>query len=254
MDLFKKTFVVILLLVGLTACGGEGGDNASSAPPAATPPSSPDIPELVMPAGVWEGKIIALDNNEYDLLGLVAPSGNGRFIIQDDQNEILSIISIDITLTDEENYTGTFEEFYDGLNEGTITGTYSDGHIDGINLNSDGQTSTHNLYKSVHSNLGASFDQTSGTYLSGINNEFLDIDSEGKFTIAKANNCVVSGTLTIPDPAINIYEIDFRMTCPNSAIVSGTGLGSLLPYNNLDAFVFELRTNSGSVVDTFYKQ
>lgn len=117
-----KILTSALLLSSLTACGGGGGDDK---PETTTPPvtTTPD-PVLTMPTGVWLGNNVVVENNEeIQVVGLVAADGEFRFIREDEQQ-----FTGTITLTDETNFTADGIGFdSDGLKmaEGQFKGEYS---------------------------------------------------------------------------------------------------------------------------------
>ncbi|PKI17102.1 hypothetical protein CXF71_07675 [Colwellia sp. 12G3] len=185
------------------------------------------------------------------MLGLVAPNGDGRFFIQDSDGVILSHQTINISLTDSGSYTATVKEYFDGTAEGTLVGTYSDGHLDGVATFYGSETSNFSLFKSIHSNARASLDVLQGYYENDIQIS-LEINEEGIIRMFVGDCDFYVGVVDIPDSNINLYTFDFTGgQCDNRDPIEGTGMGTLIPSANGNLFIYQLETPYVTSVDTF---
>lgn len=240
----KNFTITIALVLLLTACGGGG----ESSPPTTTPP-----PALVSPAGVWEGSVLFPNGLSLTLLGVVTPEGEARFFVHDYAGNIIAHQVANLTLSNGDDYTAIVKEYSPGLVEfGTLAGTYSDSHIDGAATFAGVQTSTFNLYKSIYSNAGASFDLIAGNYVD-LNGYSLSVDSSG-YISAQNGHCITTGQITIPDSSVNVYSFTgYISACEGQPATTITGLGALIPDNGYDVFIFEWDNGTVSAVGSWVK-
>lgn len=250
----KNLLSTLTLALTITACGG--GSDTASTPSQPAKPTPPPIIELVTPAGVWEGFVTDYQGNSYEISGMITPDGLGKFVIDDQQGNTLAHQSINMTLFNSNEYMATIKEFtkngalYD-VDNGTLTGTYSDSYIDGVAMFNGVETSRLQLYKSVHSNAGASFDLLKGDYsdsIAGIST--FKIDSNGalmlKFT---DSHCQSVEQVVIPDSDINVYTFDFKF-CTDYGITNGTAYAALITANGQQglAVIFEFPAAAESYI------
>lgn len=192
----KKTIIAILT-TSLFACGGGGGD----AP--ITTSGNDQQAAAEMPSGLWEG-IINADGDAFDVVGLVAPNGEARFISDDGEQERFNLV------LDGGNYTADgvgYDEYGDFLFDISISGAYTSTSITGTATVDSEETSTFSLSLSGESGDGADLSTITGNYatLDGLTSIAIDVD--GLISGSDDDGCVYGGSLAVLDSDINVYDI-----------------------------------------------
>lgn len=204
-----KILTSALLLSSLTACGGGGGDDK---PETTTPPvtTTPD-PVLTMPTGVWLGNNVVVENNEeIQVVGLVAADGEFRFIREDEQQ-----FTGTITLTDETNFTADGIGFdSDGLKmaEGQFKGEYSNTAITGETIFNNEVISNFDLGLLDITSADSGFDVIAGNYVDADLTTSIMVDSDGAISGSDTFGCQYTGAFTHPDESVNIYSLSLTVS------------------------------------------
>jgi hypothetical protein len=235
MKILSKTTISLSLALALTGCGGGG----SSSPTTSTETPTPTI-KVESLAGIYTGKF-ATDGQEFEVDGLVAPSGEVRFITTLDEQlmgqititdsgfsvDPLSSFISDGNLSDE-YYASVFNT------NGSATGTIDNDQLTGTST-IGGNTASFVMDKDNDlTDVGASFDQLTGNYASPDSLTSISFDIDGKINGLDDDGCVYSGAMTIPDANINIYEMNVIVENCEGGDGSYNGLAAVIPAGTIE--------------------
>jgi hypothetical protein len=196
-----RTSLFLIACIFLSACGGGG----SSSGPVVAAPSA-------VATGVWQGTITENSVGTFSVIGLIY--GNElRFISADAGVLYEGTITISGT-----GFTGTTTNI--DINGGvistsTLTGTISTASsISGTFTSSDGGSGSFSLAYDPITARGASLATTDDNWTAtdGIYTMTLSIDATGQLTGSDTDGCVFNGSVSVLDPAVNIYGIDVTAT------------------------------------------
>jgi hypothetical protein len=192
-----RTSVFLLLCLFLGACGGGG----SSSTPVG-------VVTTADATGVWQGTITENGVGTFDVVGLIYED-DLRFISVDSGVVYEGTISITGT-----NFTATTTNI-DIVNGGvistsTLAGTViTASSITGTYTSSDGSSGSFSLTYDPITTRGASLATIEGNWsvTDGTFTITLSIDANGLLTGSDTDFCVYNGTVSVLDPAVNIYGI-----------------------------------------------
>ncbi len=239
---------IAILASTLTACGGSGSESASTPSISETPSTSTEV----MPIGLWEGEVVS-DGITYQVLGLVAPDGEGRFIVDDgEQDKVMLTLNGD-------KFTGSILGYdYDGLliASGTIEGSYSSTSISGSTTVGGNVIGSFSFGISDQSNDGASLDTVKGNYSTIDAETSIAIDVDGILSGSDTDGCQYSGNVTVPDSSVNVYKLVLEVSSCGIFDSTYTGLAAytqLFDDSPQKGFVFQVDNGVYSVTDFIIK-
>jgi hypothetical protein len=195
-EITVKKYIFIMSICLLPACGGGGGsDDANESP-----------------AGIWEGTGVTSDNEEGEIVGLVASNGKAFFL-----TDLPALVFGDVTVSGSNfRLNGTaYEDDFDP-DAITMSGTVSSGTSINANYSTSDESGTISL-SMADSSIGV-YDRSSNLQkLEGIWNDE-DTDSEGTwvFTIQSSgsfsairvtDNCTMNGDFATIDSTKNEYSV-----------------------------------------------
>ena len=237
----KKIFIA-MLTTSLVACGGGGSDSSSEKAITLPEPEKPitlpepekpiTLPEPekpitlpviteVMPVGLWEGEVVN-DGITFQAVAFIAPDGEARILTDDGEHDRMTLVldgdqfSADLVGFDSNGFL---------IGSGTISGEYSDTQISSsFDADASGQQlSTLSLTISDQSSESASLSTVTGNYVSESQNISIAIDIDGLISGSDINGCQYAGNISVPEPAVNIYELTFDVS--SCDIFNGTYMG-----------------------------
>lgn len=191
-----RTSLFLVFCIFLSACGG-GGSSSSAVGGVTT----------AVATGVWQGTITQNSVGTFAVVGLIY--GNELRFISADAG-VLYDGTISITGT---SFTGTTTniDFNGGvIATSALTGTIVTGSsITGTFTSSDGGSGSFSLTYDPITTRGASLATTDGNWSAtdGAYTIALSIDANGLLTGSDTDGCAFLGTVSVMDPAVNIYGI-----------------------------------------------
>jgi len=240
----KKT-IVTLLSVSLVACGGGGGSDESA-------PVIVVEPVDVMPIGLWQGNVTA-DGVTVDVVGMVAPSGEARFLSADGEQDRFKL-NIDGGSYTADGVAYDIDGFF--LGNITVSGEYTSTEISGTAKVDSVITSTFSLTIADESKNGASLSTVSGNYVNFDQSASIAIDADGVLSGSDDEGCVYTGSVSVPESSVNVYSLS--MDVSSCAQFSGSYTG-LATYTQLfdepiqKGFVFQIDNDNYLVTDILFK-
>jgi hypothetical protein len=238
MKIFSKTSILLSLALALIGCGG--GSSESTTPIESSTPTPPPAIKVESLAGIYIGKF-ATNGQEFEVDGLVAPSGEVRFITTLDEQ-----LKGKITITDSGFSVDPLSSFIsDGYlsddyyasvfnTNGSATGTIDNERLTGTST-FDGNTASFVMDKDNDlTELGASFDQLTGNYVTPDFLTSISFDIDGKINGLDDEGCVYSGAMTIPDADINIYEMNVIVENCEGGDGTYNGLAAVIPAGTIE--------------------
>ncbi|NMT63651.1 hypothetical protein [Marinobacter orientalis] len=113
------------------------------------------------------------------------------------------------------------------LTTGSLTGTVTSSESASLTASAEGFNSDITLQReNTFSDRGVTLEAVSGTYTmdeAGFYTSSVTISSDGSVTGSDETGCVFNGTLTIPDTAINIFEVTYTASnCGDTTIATGS--------------------------------
>lgn len=246
----KKT-IVTLLAVSLVACGGGGSDESAPETIIPTPVPTP-TPVDVMPIGLWEGNV-NVDGVDVDIVGMIAPSGEARFISEDGEQNRFNLI------LDDKEFTGKGVSYdYDGtfLGNLTVSGDYTPTSITGTSKSGEVITSTFALSINDESKDGASLSTVTGNYVDSEQSASIAIDSAGVLSGSDDNGCIYNGNVTVPESSVNVYSLSIDVSSCAEFSGSYTGLATyalLFNDSSQKGFIFQIDNDNYLVTDVLIK-
>lgn len=238
-----------LAILFFTACGG-GGSSSSSAPVVDT-----DV------SGVWFGKYNSNSGVSYDAMALISPNNEIRLAIYDSVTITHPIHADGILKINGNNIDGILDLYYDldgdgigDLDPSEPTVTFSavdDGQLSGTYTTSK-DSGTFSLSYLNSSDEAASLSKIAGTYFSSTAIDYIDIDSNGVISSSSSSSstCGYAGQINVLDPALNVYDISFAISCGGSTI----SMKGLATYNyDYTSLTYQSSNGSQSIVDYMSK-
>lgn len=242
----KKTMVTLLTL-SLAACGGGGGDDAPT-----TTGGNDQQPVAKMPIGLWQGSVTA-DNEAFDVVGMIAPSGEARFISSDGEQDRFTIV------LDGSSYTADGVGYdIDGyfLGDVEITGTYTETEISGTAEVDSVEVSTFSLTLAEESAEGASLSTITGNYSDVNQSASIAIDADGVLSGSDTDGCVYTGNVTVPEASVNVYSLSINVSSCGEFGGDYTGLATytqIFDDSNEKGFIFQVDNDNYLVTDVLFK-
>ena len=244
--LSMKKLSIIILISLLAACGGGGSDPITEKPVVQ--------PTEKMPIGLWEGQLTLIsDNSSIAVAALIAPDGEVRFITNDGEQDT------GVFVLDGSTFTGNFKAYdYDGqyLNSGTVSGDYTSTSITGSSFINDVKVTTFSLNISDQSVNGASLSTITGNYATQDGETSIAIDVDGFISGSDIDGCQYSGSLTIPDASVNVYDMSLVVSSCGQFNGEYNGLASYAkPFTDslVIGLAFQVDNGSFSVTDLIIK-
>jgi len=234
----RSLLVTMAVALSVSACGGGGGSGAST--PAAdtggtgatTPPAS-----TTSATGVWSGKVTSTSTGQsYSMVGLTGASGQSVWMTMDGRvwHGQMPMDSTQFSTT-MAGYMYPGSHFPDGSTHGPSTmmfgnanGTWS-GQYSGT-----GDAGTFTVGMSPMWNRPASPSILAGVYTRTTSIGYtmtMSITQDGQLTANDTRGCVINGTVTVPDPSHNLYQLNANVT--SCGVLNGTyqGMGTLVDAN-----------------------
>jgi len=220
----------LIAALALTACGG-GGSGAS--PNSTSNNNGSAIGSSKTATGVWQGTLVSTTTGTSSLVGLANASGNSMWMTADGRVWTGQVPSTGTQMTvNMAGYMYPGRQFPDGTNYGTwsMTGNYANGTWSG-QFDGSGDATTFSYSMHPDYDRPASLALLAGTYTRTTSIGYTmtwSFTESGQVTGGDSRGCVFNGTLSVPDPAHNLYQIDATVT--SCGILNGyyQGHGTLL--------------------------
>ncbi|MGS2719778.1 hypothetical protein [Paraglaciecola aestuariivivens] len=238
MKFLSKTTISLSLTLALIGCGGGSSESVTPIE-SSTPTPSPAIKVETL-AGIYSGKF-ATGGEEFEVDGIVAPSGEIRFITSLDEQlkGIITITDSGFSVDPLSSFISDgylSDDYYASVfnTNGSATGTIDNGKLSGTTT-LDGNTASFVLDKEEElTEFGASFDKLTGNYVTPDFSTSISFDADGKINGVDDYSCVYSGEMTIPNVNVNVYEMS--VIVENCEDGNGTykGLASVIPAGTIE--------------------
>ncbi len=245
-----RRLATLLGAAAVSACGGGVGQTGNA--------------DAGSVAGIYNGALV-VGGTTYQLVGLVDESGNSRFVESTTSSPLpLALIVPSAPLAPSSSGAFTLGFTALALNDtvldngassetGTITGTLVTGDsIQGSFTDSGEQTGTVTLNfdsadydrpaaLTIIGPIAYGFSYVSGgqTYTGSI-----VISNTGSFTGTDTQNCQYNGSVSVPNPARNLYAVTINDSCSSGGTLSG--LGTFFPATSTQPAKFEVAANNSS--------
>lgn len=204
----------------LSACSGSD-DNAQ---------------QNALPGGIYRGNG-TVEVNPPSLFGIIDEHGVARFLhtINPPTSNTPSVISPTSISLSGNSFSTPYVEFLEPQNDttnGTATGTVTSRSGIVVTLSGGtGNTSTYDLaFQSSSYNVPASFATLAGTWSFSYGNPAVAgqmvFNATGTLSGTDAAGCNYSGSLAIPAPAFNAYDVSLTSSCIEGPL---TGLAAFFP-------------------------
>lgn len=225
----------------LAGCGGGGGSADPGTAPSLGPGSSTGDGSTKPTAGVWQGTITSSTTGTARVMGLTGTSGPGIWMATDGRvwtgQVPMSGTQMTATMA---AYMYPGRQFPDGSNHGpwSMTGAYANGAWSG-QFSGTGDSATFQFSMHPAFERPASLDQLASTYTRTTSIGYtmtLSVTQGGQLTGSDSRGCVFNGSVTVPDPSHNLYQLDVVAT--SCGILNGTyaGRGTLLDATAMQAW------------------
>lgn len=228
----SKTLVVgLAAALSITACGGSGGGGGPPGPTSSnsggTTGSSKTTP------GVWQGTVTSPTTGAASVVGLTNTSGHSVWMTTDGRVWTGSMPMTGTQMSvNMAGYMYPGRQFPDRSNYGTwsMTGNYANGTWSG-QLNGTGDTATFSFSMHPGYDRPASLDRLAGTYTRTTSIGYtitMSVTQGGQLTGSDSRGCVFNGSVSVPDPTHNLYQVN--ATVSSCGILNGAyqGHGTLL--------------------------
>ncbi len=225
---------ITLTAITLTACGGGGdtsgnsaqdGSGSTPAPPAAT----------IATAGVWKGSLTSSASGQSTgFVGMVDTNGHGLWmttaghVFEGRMPQSGTRFESHMAAHANDEYP-----FHDGSTHGAMTMMVDD-HASATmqgRHSGTGDSGTFTASRSPMWMRAASLDDAAGVYTRTTSSGYamtMTISANGQMQASDSTGCTISGDVTIPDPARNLYRIDAIVTSCGDLDGTHHGAGSLL--------------------------
>ena len=232
----KTSVLAISIAMAVAACGGGNGSSnpvGNGGTPTGSGKTTP---------GVWQGTTTSTTTGTTNIIGMTDTSGNSVWMSTDGR---VWTGQMPVTATHASlNMTGYMypgRQFPDGSNYGmwSMTGNDSNGTWSG-QLDGSGDHMTFSLSMQPGYSQPASLDILAGTYTRTTSIGYamtLSFASTGQLTGSDSRGCVFNGTVAVPDPTHNLYQISATVT--SCGILDGTyqGHGTLLDASAMQSWM-----------------
>jgi hypothetical protein len=234
-----------VLATGACSGGGGGSGTSTAAPPASsggTPTTAPSTKPAT--AGVWQGQIASTTTSTTDhLLALTNHQGDSVWMTTDGRvfhGELpIDGDHFDATLTGH-MYEG--DHFPDGTAEGPASMAVE--HHSAIETrgrySGSGDAGTFRMNPDAAWDRPAALGLVAGVYTRSTSNGYtmtLAIGSDGRLSGSDTRGCVVSGTVTVPDPLHDGYHLDAQISACGTLDGQYQGMGTLLDADAMRAWM-----------------
>jgi hypothetical protein len=237
----KSRSLLVTIAVALTAaaCGGGGASGPDTAVNGGggTTGSSKTTP------GLWQGTVTSSTTGTSSLVGLTDSSGRGVWMTTDGRvwSGQMPVTGTQMAV-DMAGYMYPGRQFPDGSNVGpwSMTGNFANGTWSG-QLHGAGDVVSFGL-SMMNPAYGrpASLDTLAGTYTRTTSVGYtmtMSVTGGGQLTGSDSRGCMFNGTVTVPDPAHDLYRIEATVT--SCGILNGSyqGQGTLLDASAMQAWM-----------------
>jgi hypothetical protein len=217
-------------VLALTACGGGGGGGS---PNSTSNNNGSGAGSNKTASGVWQGTVASTTTGTSNFVGITNMSGNSIWMTTDGRvwtgQMPTTGTQVSVSMA---GYMYPGRQFPDGTNYGTwaMMGSYANGTWRG-QLNGSGDATTFNYSMHPGYNRPASLALLAGTYTRTTSIGYTmtwSFTQNGQITGSDSRGCVFNGTLSVPDPTHNLYQINATVT--SCGILNGSyqGQGTLL--------------------------
>lgn len=238
-----KKIIISTLILSLVACGGSDSSNEVEVVV---------DPVDVMPIGLWQGSITA-DGGSYDVVGMIAPSGEARFISADgEQNRFNIKLSGDSYTAEGVGYdiNGNF------LADIELSGAYTPATLNGTAKVNSVVMSTFTLTIADNSKEGASLSTVSGNYSDVNQSVSIAIDADGVLSGSDIEGCIYTGAVKVPESSVNVYSLAMDISSCAEFDGSYTGLATytqLFDDSTQKGFIFQIDNGNYLVTEVLIK-
>lgn len=223
--------IAAVAVLTLTACGGGGG--SSSPTSGNTGKTGGTTGSTKTTPGVWQGTVTSGTGPQSNMVGLTNASGMSVWMTTDGRvwsGQMPTTGTQFSTTMASYMYPGS--HFPNGSNYGmsSMMFNYANGAWAG-QYTGAGDTGTFNLTLSPMWSRPASLATLAGVYTRTTSVGYtmtMSITASGQLTANDSRGCVMNGTVTVPDPTHNLYQISATVT--SCGVLNGTyqGHGALL--------------------------
>jgi hypothetical protein len=238
-------------VLALAGCGGgSSSDSGASIGAGTNPPpdgstgaaaSTPTTP------GIWKGTIASTGTGQASgVVAMTDPAGRTAWASTDGR-----VWTGQLPLHGERfeaefvGHMSAGAQFPDGTSRGPASMTFehhsaigADGHYTG-----NGDSGVFNMSLSPMWSTPASLESAAGSYMRTTSNGYamsMNINSMGQLTGSDTFGCVLSGTVTVPDPAHNLYRIDADVSSCGTLDGHYQGLGALLDADEMQEWMSDM--------------
>lgn len=248
---FLNTLAALGAALALAGCGGGSSDSGTSIG-AGTNPSSPTGStgagtSTPTTPGIWKGTIDSTATGQTSgVVAMTDEAGHSLWVSTDGR-----VWHGQLPLHGERfqaEFFGHMSEgaqFPDGTSLGPASMTFehhsgigTDGHYAG-----NGDSGGFNMSLSPMWSTPASLDAVAGSYMRTTSNGYamsMNINSMGQLTGSDTFGCVLSGAVTVPDPAHNLYRIDADVSSCGTLDGHYQGLGALLDADEMQEWMSDM--------------
>lgn len=232
-------FAVIAALA-VSACGGSGGGDSEPSAGAPLQPTAGSGSTKTTP-GVWSGTTTSATAGVMDVVGLTNPTGHSVWMATDGRVWTGQLPTTGTSLATAMNgYMYPGRQFPDGTNHGdwSMSGTFANGAWSG-QLTGNGEAATYNFSMHPGYDRPASTTLLAGTYTRTTSIGYtvtLSFTADGQLTGTDSRGCVFNGTVSVPEPAHNMYDVHANVS--SCGVLDGTyqGHGTLLDASAMQAW------------------
>ena len=229
--------VLTALVLGLSGCGGGSTSGTATAPAGTTPPVVSTPPAAAAPAatGLWKGTISSdVTGQSPQVFAMVDTSGRALWMTTDgavwDGQMPLAGGSLEIHLR---THLHEGSQFPDGTHHGSsmlniesLTHPAMLGRYSGA-----GDSGRVGFERSPMWDRPASLETVAGSYTRSISNGYtmtLTIGANGQLSGSDTAGCLIHGTVSVADPAHNLYRLQAEVSSCGALNGTYQGLGCLL--------------------------
>jgi hypothetical protein len=225
----KTLLFPITAALALAACGGGGGGSSES--PSSNDSAATDSSKTT--PGVWQGTVTSSTTGTSSVMGLTNASGHSIWMTTDGRvwtgQMPMTATQMNVNMA---GYMYPGRQFADGTNYGSwsMIGSLANGTWSG-QLNGTGDNGSFSLSMHPGYDRPASLDLLAGTYTRTTSIGYtmtLSITQGGEITGSDSRGCVFNGTVAVPDPTHNLYQVSATVTSCGILDGSYQGHGTLL--------------------------
>jgi len=237
---FLNALAALGVTLAMAGCGGSSSGGESAAPIGAgtsPPPAGPtgDGSSAPTTPGIWKGTISSTATGQTSgVVAMTDQAGHSLWASTDGR-----IWSGQLPLRGEQfhaEFVGQMSDgaqFPDGTRRGPSSMTFE--HHSGVEAHGrytgNGDSGTFNMSLSPMWNAPASLGSVAGSYMRTTSNGYamtINVDGRGQLSGSDSHGCLLSGSVTVPDPAHNLYRIDAEVSSCGTLDGHYQGMGMLL--------------------------